>query len=170
MQAEFGHRQPLVVLDGDVESNPDNYDSNHRLLAPKNLRPTQLPIYAGMKLFFTRNVDKSRDYVNGMSGHVEEWMPATRTLYVWTKTNKRVLVRLWTDKDLHNITYYPIRCGYASTVLKMAGTELKHVTLWMDAAHIPGAAYTGMSRVSYGRDLLIGGNITAEHFQHAPSI
>jgi hypothetical protein len=170
IQAFYSRKKPLVILDADIESNPDNYDERHKLKPAGQLQPTKLPIYAGMKLFFTRNVDKSRDYINGMRCEAEDWIPHTQTLQVLTSTNKRVPVRVWTDKDLYNMTYFPIRGGYASTVLKMAGAELPHVTLWMDAEHIPGAAYTGMSRVQYGRDLLIGGDITKHHFQPAPTI
>ena len=35
--------------------------------------------------------------------------------------------------------------------------ELDHAVVWLDKAHVPGAAYTGMSRVSYGKNLLLGG-------------
>ena len=40
------------------------------------------------------------------------------------------------------------------------------MVLWLDAI-APGAAYTGMSRVAFGRDLLSGGNLTEDHFAPA---
>jgi hypothetical protein len=84
-----------------------------------------------------------------------------------TETGHRVPVRPWTDKEHGNKTYHAIRAGYASTVLKMAGAELKHAVLWLDVPHVPGAAYTGMSRVSFGKDLLLGGNLQPDHFTPA---
>ena len=70
----------------------------------------------------------------------------------------------WTDTDLGNHTYYPIRAGYCSTILKFQGSELVHVTVFLDKPGVPGAAYTAMSRVSYEADVLLGGILTPEHF------
>ena len=39
------------------------------------------------------------------------------------------------------------------------------MTVYLDASGVPGAAYTALSRVSYGKDFLIGGIVRAEHFQ-----
>ena len=39
------------------------------------------------------------------------------------------------------------------------------MTAYLDCPGVPGAAYTALSRVSYGQDLLIGGAVTAAHFQ-----
>ena len=99
-----------------------------------------------------------------MEAVVESWDPNSRALIVMTQTGHRVPTRPWTDIKLGNLTYHPFRPGYASTVLKMAGSELRHAILWLDVPHIPGAAYTGMSRVSFGKDILIGGLLRPEHF------
>ena len=66
-----------------------------------------------------------------------------------------------------NKTYFPLKPGYATTVLKVCGAKLPHVTLWLEVPKVLAAAYTGMSRVAYGRDLLIGGNVTRDHFTPA---
>ena len=66
-----------------------------------------------------------------------------------------------------NFVYYPMRAGYASTVLKFQGAELKHVTMFLDARGVPGAEYTGMSRVATHNDVLLAGLLTAEHFTPA---
>ncbi|CAE8716271.1 unnamed protein product [Polarella glacialis] len=116
-----------------------------------------------MQVYFTRNVDKSRDYVNGMRGTVRNWDASVQALEVRTATGHDVQVFPWTDRDLGNKVYFPVRAGYASTIIKFAGSELAHVTLWLDRPHVPGAAYTGMSRVAYGRDLLIGGDLNRDH-------
>ena len=62
-----------------------------------------------------------------------------------------------------NVSYYPIRPGYASTVIKYQGAELPFVVLYLDAV-APGAAYTAMSRVKYGQQCIIGGNVEPRHF------
>ena len=91
----------------------------------------------------------------------------TQCLRVMTKTGHRVLVTPWTDRDLGNLTYYPIRPGYASTVMKFQGAELDHVTLYMDCPNIKGGAYTAASRVRHGKDFLIGGPVAAAYFTPA---
>ena len=47
---------------------------------------------------------------------------------------------------------------YASTIRRFQGAELDH------AVKVPGAAYTAIRRVRRGQDLLIGGQVTVEHF------
>ncbi|CAE8671044.1 unnamed protein product, partial [Polarella glacialis] len=167
LQALYPRRAPLAVISADIESNPENYNENKELKPVWQLACTQLPLHEGMQVYFTRNVDKSRDYVNGMRGTVKSWDASVQALEVRTATGHDVQVFRWTDTDLGNKVYFPIRAGYASTIIKFAGAELPHVTLWLDKPHVPGAAYTGMSRVAYGRDLLIGGNLTKDHFTPA---
>ena len=62
---------------------------------------------------------------------------------------------------------YPVRPGYASTIMKFQGAELDHITVWLDAVGVPGAAYTAASRVRRGSDILFGGDLKAEHFKPA---
>ncbi|CAE8670521.1 unnamed protein product [Polarella glacialis] len=167
LQALYPRRAPLAVISADIESNPENYNENKELKPVLQLACTQLPLHEGMQGYFTRNVDKSRDYVNGMRGTIRSWDASVQALEVRTATGHDVQVFRWTDKDLGNKVYFPVRAGYASTIIKFAGAELPHVTLWLDKPHVPGAAYTGMSRVAYGRDLLTGGNLNRDHFTPA---
>jgi ASC-1-like (ASCH) protein/type II secretory pathway component PulJ len=163
LQAKYPKRSPVITLPGDVESNADNYEQGQMI---RNV-PQQLPIYVGMQIYLTRNINKDADYVNGMQGHVEAFDSKSQCVRVLTATGNRIAVYPWTDTDLNKVTYYPMRPGYASTILKFQGAELPHVTLYLDAANVPGAAYTAMSRVSYGRDLIIGGGVTKHHFTPA---
>lgn len=133
----------------------------------KDLEFLELKIYIGMRVSFTHNIDKVRDYVNGMGAVVEDWCEKTKALICKTDTGHEFPVRPWTNTDLGNLTYYPVKPGYASTVLKMAGAELPHAVLWLDVPHQPGAAYTGMSRVQYRKDLLLGGNLNCDYFTPA---
>ncbi|CAE8727229.1 unnamed protein product, partial [Polarella glacialis] len=167
LQALYPRRAPLAVISADIESNPEHYNENKELKPVWQLAFTELPLHEGMQVYFTRNVDKSRDFVNGMRATIRRWDASVQALEVRTATGHDVQVFRWTDKDLGNKVYFPVRAGYASTIIKFAGAELPHVTLWLDKPHVPGAAYTGMSRVAYGRDLLIGGNLTKDHFTPA---
>ena len=163
LKALFPRFPPRSVISGDVESNPENYIKG-KMKGFKDLVPTRLQIFIGMKVYTTRNVRKDIDFVNGMRAEVTGFTAATGAVEVLTSTGHRFSVYPWTDTDMGNITYYPLRAGYASTVLKFQGTELKHVTVFLDAQNVPGAAYTAMSRVSYGKDLVLAGMLTADHF------
>ena len=61
----------------------------------------------------------------------------------------------WSYPDLDDLTYYPLRPGCASALLKFQGAELPHVTSFLDD-YVPGAAYTGVSRVETCDDFLFG--------------
>lgn len=163
LEVKFPGAVPLIILLCDVESFPDNYESGKRI----NNLPQPMPVFIGMLVQLTRNVNKDIDYVNGMIAEVTDYDEHSRGLEVLTVTGHRFCVFLWTDKDLDCAVYYPVKPGYAGTVLKYQGSELPHVTLWLDSDKSPGAAYTGMSRVAYGKDLLIGGNLNRLHFSPA---
>ena len=166
LKALFPRHPALVVLPADVGSNPENYDDEGKLLQDVSaLKPAQLPLFKGMRVVFTRNVRKDIDYVNGMDGTVVAYRKKTKAVEVLTQTKFRVMVWPWTDVERGNTTYYPLKAGYADTILKFQGAELPHVTVVLDAKGVPGAAYTALSRVSYGTHYLLGGVVEAAHFQ-----
>ncbi|CAK9001394.1 ATP-dependent DNA helicase pif1, partial [Durusdinium trenchii] len=132
----FPRFPPLAVLDGDVASNPENYDDGALLEDLRALRPLRLPIFKGMRAIFTHNVRKDVDFVNGMACVVQGYEGRTKAVEVLTATGHRVM-----------------------------GAELNHVTAFLDCPGVPGAAYTALNRVSFGKDVLVGGVVTAAHFQ-----
>ena len=85
-------------------------------------------------------------------------------LTVQTSTGVLLPVTLWTDKNTH-VRFFPLRIGYASTVHKAQGGEYKHVTIWMNAKHMPAAGYTALSRVKTCDDYLLAGfHLERMHF------
>ena len=170
LKALYPRWGPLVTLPGDMESNPFNYIEN-KLREPPELIPLKLFIYKGMKVFLTKNVRKDLDFVNGMLAFVKDYNEQTKALRVKTITGKTIDIWKWTDKDHGNLSYYPVRPGYASTILKFQGAELKHVTVYLDAPKVPAAAYTAISRVKKAKHFLIAtaSKMTPEHFTPARS-
>ena len=66
----------------------------------------------------TRNVRKDLDYVNGMEAQVLDFDRSSGGLLLRTVTGHTVSVWRWTDPDRGGLSYYPVRPGYASTILK----------------------------------------------------
>ena len=169
LKALFPKHAPLVTVDADVESNPANWpegaNGSQVLKEDRKLKPTKLPIFKGAKVCFTRNVRKDIDFVNGMDAEVVAYHPHSKAIEVMTATQHRVMVWPWSDMDKGGLTYYPLKAGYADTIMKYQGAELEHVTVFLDAEGVPGAAYTALSRVSYGENFLIGGVVRPAHFQ-----
>ena len=143
IKAEHGDETPIGELEGDMESNPANYTRDAKgakVLKPfSDLEGYPMTLYRGMKIFLTQNVNKEYDYVNGMRATVEDYHPTSKGLRVVTDSGHRIVVSPWTDKGKGYRTYYPIRPGYASTILKFQGTTLKHVVVWLDVPDIEGA-------------------------------
>jgi hypothetical protein len=166
LRALFPRHSPLVVLPADVDSNPLNY-ARGRLKPAEELAPSMMPVYRNMRIYLTRNVRKDVDYVNGMEASVQHYDAQTGGLVVHTVTGYTLSVWPWTDPERGGLAYYPVRPGYASTILKFQGAELPHVTVYLDAMKVPAAAYTAISRVGYFKDFLLGGILTAEHFTPA---
>ena len=67
----------------------------------------------------------------------------------------------------HNVDHFPVRGGYASTVPKVQGQTLKHLTFWPDVPGCPAAGYVALSRVRRDEDYLIGGRVRPSHFRPA---
>ena len=74
-------------------------------------------------------------------------------LRVTTKTNKQIMLTMWTDRDHGNTAYFPIRLGYASNVHKVQGDEFDHVTICLDIENMPAAGYAALSRVEKCQEL-----------------
>ena len=120
-------------MHGDVESNPDNYHKDGTLKALRLLKSNPFPVFKNMRTMFTRNVRKDIDYVNGMMGTLETFEEATGRVRILTDIGYHVEVTPWTDKDLGGMIYYPIKAGYASTILKLQGSEQKKIVAYLDA-------------------------------------
>ena len=124
LEALFPKYAPLVTVDADIESNPENWEGKE-LKSVGDLVSTRLPIYKGAKICFTRNVRKDIDYVNGMDAEVVAYHKDSQAVEVITQTWHRMMVWKWTDPDLGGLTYYPIKAGYADTIMKYQGAELE---------------------------------------------
>ena len=90
----------------------------------------------------------------------------SQCLRVRTVTGKTLVIYKYTEKveGYQNVTLFPLRLGYSSTVYKMQGAELQHVTIFLDKAGQRAAAYVAMSRVHSERDYLFGGRLSNTHF------
>ena len=159
-------RSPLGGIPADYESNPDNFDEESGQLKPQCPAPLQLTLYEGLRVRLTRNMDKARDFVNGMTATVLRFDSKNRAVIVETETSQVLCVYPVTDDDVPagSVTAYPLRLGYADTVHKFQGAELSHVTFWPDRKGCPAAGYVALSRVRNDRDYLLAGCVTAEHF------
>jgi ATP-dependent exoDNAse (exonuclease V) alpha subunit len=120
-----------------------------------------------MQVYLTRNRRKDVDFINGMRCTVEAFDSSIPAVHVLTATGHRLAITKSPDDKLGNMKYFPMRYGYASTIMKFAGATLDRVCVWLDRPYVPGAAYTAMSRVRMQEHCLIGGHVRPEHFTPA---
>ena len=94
---------------------------------------------------------------------VEDFDDESRALEVKTETGKTIIVHPITERVEgsagRSLTYYPVRLGYASTVQRLQGQTLDHITFWPDACGCKAAGYVALSRVRTDKDYLIGGPV-----------
>lgn len=110
----------------------------------------------------------AQDFVNGMVCQVMSFDSKSGCLQVQTATGKRLAVPSIREKvNGNNVDHFPVRVGYASTVPKVQGQTLKHLTFWPDVAGCPAAGYVALSRVRRDEDYLIGGRVHPSHFRPA---
>ena len=103
------------------------------------------------------------DFVNGCIAEVESFDSRSSGVRLVTRSGTRFATYCWTDREMGYRVYHPLRLGSASTVIKFRGTELEHVTIYLDT----GAAYTALSCEKSAEDYLIGGIVKANHFYPA---
>ena len=100
-----------------------------------------------------------------MAAVVRSYHDGSGCLEVMTQTGKPLSIHLYTDPETGS-TFFPIRLGYASTIYKMQGATLPHITIWLDR-YSRAAAYVAMSRVRLDKDYLFGGIVKRKHFMPA---
>ena len=159
LQSLFGERDPIGILPSDPEANPSNYQGTAQI----GCEPARVPIHVGMTVMLTKNVNKEMDFVNGMSATVEGLYRSG--LRVRTRTGYQVMVFPWTDDDRN--VFFPMRIGYASTLMKMQGATLPHLTVWLDAPNVEAAGYVALSRVELDANWRFVGDPTVHHFTPA---
>ena len=81
---------------------------------------------------------------------------------VRTDTGWIVMVFPWTSGD--RSVFHPLRLGYASTLMKLQGATIGHLTIWFGVPNIEAAAYVALSRVRKDRDWQFVGNPGVHHF------
>ena len=156
----FRDQECLGIVPADPENNPDNFEGTVQV----RWKPLPMKIYKNMRVAFTRNVRPDIDQVNGMEGTV---LGMDRTgVLVATNTGHTPKVFPWTEPDW-GTTFYPIRPAYATTLMKVQGDTLQHMTLYLDTPGVQGAGYVALSRVQYDKDWQFVGHLTPSHFQPA---
>ena len=101
----------------------------------------------GTNMYVTRNVSNEIGFVSGLLAQVEGFDAVNNGVRLITKSGQRFTSYRWSDKDTGKGVYHPLRLGYASAIIKFQGTELEHLTLYLDIPWVPDAAYTALSRV-----------------------
>lgn len=169
LEVLFGDQALLATVAADPESNLNNYDANGRLV---DWVPEQLPVFVGARVVLTRNLDKSRDFVNGMAATVLGLK--RQCVVVQTRTGHVLTVFPYRDEESRPEerapACLPLRLGYATTLQKIQGATLEHATLWMDVANIEAAGYVALSRVRKDADWKFIGHLTPHHFTPASGI
>ena len=85
---------------------------------------------------------------------------------VRTDSGRILLIHPITDKE-KGIVFFPLRLGYATTLHKVQGATLSDITVWLDQAGWPAAAYVALSRVEYDSQWRIIGQVDTRHFTPA---
>ncbi|OLQ05723.1 hypothetical protein AK812_SmicGene11056 [Symbiodinium microadriaticum] len=171
VRALYGDAEPLCFVPGDYESNVDNYDRFGQLV---DCAPLHLPIYAGMRVTLTRNVQKEQNFVNGMRAVVLAVQRSS--VLVQTHCGDVISVFPYTDDEIliagqqRRVTYLPLRLGYATTLQKIQGATLEHITVWLDVPNVEAAAYVALSRVQYDENWRFMGHVTRHHFTPASGV
>ena len=159
VEALFGASHPVAMVPSDPESNVDNYEKGKKVRDD----PAAIPIYAGMKVILTKNLNKAVGFVNGMGAQV---LGMDRgNIIVKTDQGRRLAIHPWTSEE--KVVHFPLRMGYASTLHKVQGATLAHITVYLDVPNMPAAAYVALSRVEKDANWRFVGDPGVHHFTPA---
>ena len=133
-------------------------DSDHREGTGRARDRTGQPRVQPLPLRATRRINGMSGTVLGMNGD---------NVIVRTEQNVRISVHAWTD-PVTGIVHYPFRLGYASTLHKVQGATLPHITLWLDSKKpMPAAGYVALSRVTHDAHWQYVGDPNVHDFEAA---
>jgi energy-coupling factor transporter ATP-binding protein EcfA2 len=155
----FDGAVPMAYLPTDPESNIENYEGSKMV----RQEPSELPIFPMARIVLTKNLNKSIGFVNGMGATVLGM--DNGNVIVRTDQGRRLSVHPWSSDQ--NVKHFPFRLGYASTLHKVQGATLDHITLWLDVANMPAAGYVALSRVEYDANWRFVGDPSVHHFTPA---
>jgi hypothetical protein len=157
VESLYAGQQPLDIVPGDPESNAANYRGSTLV----GEVPMTMPIYLGMRVILTKNLKKKIGFVNGM-GAVVLGMTQRGNVRVRTEEGRPITIYPWTAES--GIAHFPFRLGYASTLHKVQGATLAHITLWLDVKNCPAAGYVALSRVEFDKNWQFIGDPCVHHF------
>ena len=168
VQALFSGIPPVTLAPGDPRDNWRNYAGFNEMV---DAETPWIPIYIGMRLTLTRNLDKDNGFVNGMGCRVVK----VRKSGIEVRTDVGTTIAVHPKVDYFDLSsgqklrvnYLPIRLGYAVNLHKVQGQTLDHVTIWLDKANIPAAGYVALSRVRKDAHWRFVGHLTPHHFTPA---
>ena len=165
VQALFADAEPLGQIPCEPDDNPDNFRENGK--AQVDARPCWMTIYEGLRVRITRNEDKEHGFVNGMAATVQHMRNSG--VQVLTDMGEVLLIHpitedvVMTDGSSRRVTTFPLRLGYSTTLHKVQGATLSHVTVWLDKKKVRAAMYVALSRVEHDRDWRFLGSVSTEH-------
>ncbi|CAE7455269.1 Pif1 [Symbiodinium pilosum] len=163
MMALFADTPALDWIPCDPQENFRNFQGQIQVSA----EPYMMPVYEGMRIRITRNIDKENGFVNGMGATVQRMR--TSGVQVRTDAGETLLIHKVTqdiqvyDGSWRRVTAFPVRPGYSTTLHKVQGATLSHVTIWMDVPFVRAALYVAISRVQHDRDWQFIGIIDRRH-------
>lgn len=155
----FPNEPVLIEVPCDPEANEANFDG--RKMARQE--PMWQAVYRYMRIILTQNENKKIGFVNGMGCTVT----GVTNGNIDAITDLGMPIVVHPIHDEHGNAHFPFRPGYASTLHKVQGATLAHVTVWFDLPGIPAAAYVALSRVEYDANWRFIGNPTMHHFTPA---
>lgn len=167
VQALFKGLRPIALIPGDPRDVAKNFKAGEMV----NVESSWIPIYEGLRLTLTENLDKQHGFVNGMGCEVVK----VRKNGIEVKTDLKTSIMLHpitrdfvvSGGESRRVRFYPARLGYAVNLHKVQGQTMKHITIWLDKAGVPAAAYVALSRVRKDAHWRFVGVLTPAHFTPA---
>lgn len=119
-----------------------------------------LDLHIGLPVVVTQNRCKATGYVNGTTGIIRYYRGHT-----WFIESAGKMIPIFPIYDGGDMVY-PLRPGYASTVHKIQGQTLRHVTLVFNKKVLtPGVGYVAVSRVRSIDKLITMFRLSRDHFR-----
>ena len=163
VRALFADAEPLGQILSDPDDNPQNFWGRFQVDAT----PEKMTLFEGMRVRITKNADKEHGFVNGMGAVVQR----LRNSGVQVRTDEGEILLIHpitnditlSDGSVRRVTAFPLRPGYSTTLHKIQGATLPHITLWMDVPYVRAALYVALSRVRYDANWRFVGQIGRRH-------
>ena len=93
-------KRSVAEIAADYEDNQENFDAKSKVRQDRAPLANKIALYKGLRVILTKNLDKPKHFVNGMTCRVISYDAKSKAIIVETQTKQKLAIYPYTDTDV----------------------------------------------------------------------